>query len=127
MVYLEIQTLSSDYRVAELVTFYGRKFHRFTESTARKKFGLEVVYGFTDSIFVKDNVSKDNIDAFIKYCKENYDDNYHHHGRFDIQIEHQKTFRYTMIFGLMNCYIGWTRNLQDPIYFTGMNFMSTSR
>ena len=31
-----------------------------------------------------------------------------------------------MIFDLMNRYIGWTGNLQDPIDFTGMDFMSTS-
>ena len=115
----------SDYRVAELITFFGRKFHRYMEKTAREKFGLEVVYGFTDSIFVKGNVSKDNIDAFIKYCRDNYD-NYYHRPRLDIQIEHQKTFRYTMIFDLMNRYIGWTGNLLDPIDFIGMDFMSTS-
>ena len=98
------------------------------ERTAREKFGLEVVYGFTDSIFVKGNISKDNIDAFINYCREKYydDRSYHHRDEFDIQIEHQKTFRYTMIFDLMNRYIGWTGNLQDPIDFTGMDFMSAS-
>jgi hypothetical protein len=31
-----------------------------------------------------------------------------------------------MIFDLMNRYIVWTDKLQDPIDFTGMDFMSTS-
>jgi hypothetical protein len=49
---------------------------------ALEKFGLEAGYGFTDSIFVKDNFSNDNI-AFIRYSRHSYD-NYYYHRQVDL-------------------------------------------
>ena len=43
----------SDYRVSELITGYGRLIHKQLQKMASEKYGLESIFGFTDSIFIK--------------------------------------------------------------------------
>ena len=69
-----IQTLSIVIIVYRTHNFLWQKVPQIHGKTAHEKFGLKVVYGFTDSIFVKGSITKDNNDAFIKYYRENYDD-----------------------------------------------------
>jgi DNA polymerase elongation subunit (family B) len=54
----------SDYRVSELITGYGRLIHKQLQKIALEKYGLETVFGFTDSIFIK-NASLDIIERFL--------------------------------------------------------------
>ena len=42
----------SNYKVAECITGEGRRLHRQMEELA-KEFDLDIVFGFTDSVFVK--------------------------------------------------------------------------
>jgi DNA polymerase elongation subunit (family B) len=61
----------SDYRVSELITGYGRLIHKQLQKMASEKYGLETIFGFTDSIFIK-NGSIETINGLILECKEKY-------------------------------------------------------
>jgi DNA polymerase, archaea type len=77
----------SDYRVSELITGYGRLIHKQLQKIALEKYGLETVFGFTDSIFIK-NASLDIIERLILECKEKY----------HVTLEHKNRFKNTIIF-----------------------------
>ena len=58
----------SDYRVAELTTAFGRQILEYMQHIAENVYGLTVIYGDTDSIFVT-NVRKENdINKFLAEC-----------------------------------------------------------
>ena len=61
----------SDYRVSELITGYGRLIHKQLQKMASEKYGLETIFGFTDSIFIK-NASLETINELIIECKNKY-------------------------------------------------------
>ena len=92
----------SDYRVSELITGYGRLIHKQLERIALEKFGFETVFGFTDSIFIK-NAAIESINYFITEYKE----------RFNITLEHKNRFLNTIIFDKKNRYIAWTGKSED--------------
>jgi hypothetical protein len=45
--------------------------HKQIQKIALEEYGLETVFGFTDSIFIK-NASLDTIERLILECKEKY-------------------------------------------------------
>ncbi len=90
----------SDYRVSKLITGYGRLIHKQLQKIALEKYGLETVFGFTDSIFIK-NASLDTIERLILECKEKY----------HVTLEHKNRFKNTIIFYSFYC-----------IFFTGRKF-----
>src|SRR2546421_12957830 len=63
-----------DYRVAELVTAFARLKLLEMKELANKQFGMNIVYGDTDSIFVsgiKDREQRKHlIDSFIAACNQ---------------------------------------------------------
>lgn len=81
----------SDYRVSELITGYGRLIHKQLEKIAFEKYGLETIFGFTDSIFIK-NATILRINQFISVCKIKY----------HIALEHKNRFKNTIIFDKKN-------------------------
>src|SRR5215217_1495782 len=95
----------SDYRVSELITGYGRLIHKQLERIALEKFGFETVFGFTDSIFIK-NASIETINNFITEFKQ----------RFNVTLERKNRFLNTIIFDKKNRYIAWTgKSEEKPI------------
>jgi DNA polymerase I len=68
-----------------------------TSSTAKKaeEIGLNVIYGDTDSIFIK-NPDKDKLDFLIKWTKE----------QFGIEFEIDKRYRYACLSGRKKNYFG---------------------
>src|SRR5919107_1924972 len=72
-----------DYRVAELVTAFARMVLLEMKDLANKQFGMNIIYGDTDSIFVLSDINESNsIGCFITSCKMD----------LDIDVEHQNTF-----------------------------------
>jgi DNA polymerase elongation subunit (family B) len=85
-----------DYRVAELVTAFSRLVLLEMKDLANKQFGMNIVYGDTDSIFVVSDVKESNsIGCFITSCKMD----------LDIDVEHQNTFIRSILLGKKH-YIG---------------------
>jgi DNA polymerase elongation subunit (family B) len=74
-----------DYRVAELVTAFARVKLLEMKEIANKQFGMNIIYGDTDSIFVSDineERGHESIDSFIAACKQN----------LGFEVDHQNTF-----------------------------------
>jgi DNA polymerase, archaea type len=86
-----------DYRVAELVTAFARLVLLEMKDLANKKFGMNIVYGDTDSIFVAISDIKEpkTISSFIANCKKS----------LDVDVEHQNTFVRSILLGKKH-YIG---------------------
>ena len=103
----------SDYRVSELITGYGRLIHKQLQKIALEKYGLETVFGFTDSIFIK-NASLDTIKRLILECKEKY----------HVTLEHKNRFINTIIFDKKNRFIAWTGNPADKPILKNLDGMS---
>jgi hypothetical protein len=62
-----------DYRVAELVTAFARLVLLEMKDLANKQFGMNIIYGDTDSIFVVSDIKEPNsIRCFIASCKEEF-------------------------------------------------------
>ena len=74
-----------DYRVAELVTAFARLKLLEMKEIANKQFGMNIIYGDTDSIFVS-GINEEHrhelVDSFIAACKQN----------LGVEVDHQNTF-----------------------------------
>jgi DNA polymerase elongation subunit (family B) len=74
-----------DYRVAELVTAFARLKLSEMKELANKQFGMNIIYGDTDSIFVS-GINEEHrhelVDSFIAACKQN----------LEVEVDHQNTF-----------------------------------
>ncbi|MGC2685486.1 MAG: DNA polymerase domain-containing protein, partial [Candidatus Nitrosopolaris sp.] len=103
----------SDYRVSELITGYGRLIHKLLQKIALEKYGLETVFGFTDSIFIK-NASLDTIERLILECKEKY----------HVTLEHKNRFINTIIFDKKNRFVAWTGDPADKPILKNLDGMS---
>ncbi|MFY9795992.1 MAG: DNA polymerase domain-containing protein [Candidatus Nitrosopolaris sp.] len=74
-----------DYRVAELVTAFARVKLIEMKEIASKQFGMNIIYGDTDSIFVSDMNEErrhELVDSFIATCKQT----------LGVEVDHQNTF-----------------------------------
>jgi DNA polymerase I len=87
-----------DYRVAELVTAFARVKLLEMKEIANKQFGMNIIYGDTDSIFVS-AIDKEHhhesVDPFIAACKHN----------LGVEVDHQNTFVRSILIGKKH-YIG---------------------
>jgi DNA polymerase, archaea type len=84
-----------DYRVAELVTAFAREKLLEMEGLANK-FGMNIIYGDTDSIFVSgEDQNQRSVDSFIASCKQN----------LKVDVDHQNIFVKSILTGKKH-YIG---------------------
>jgi DNA polymerase elongation subunit (family B) len=58
----------SVYRVAELTTAFGRQILEYMRHIAEQVYGLSVIYGDTDSIFVTNVRNENDINKFLAEC-----------------------------------------------------------
>jgi DNA polymerase elongation subunit (family B) len=93
-----------DPRVAELIAAFGRHTLSKMQEIAKNN-GFEVVYGDTDSLFLKNsNVQHNNnnlqetISAFQGECNK----------QLGIDVEHSKTYQTAIISDKKKHYVGWT-------------------
>jgi DNA polymerase elongation subunit (family B) len=85
-----------DYRVAELVTAFARLKLLEMKELATKQFGMNIVYGDTDSVFIEIKEQEhESVRSFIASCKSN----------LEVDVDHQSTFVKSMLFGKKH-YIG---------------------
>jgi len=78
----------SDYRVAELTTAFGRQTLQYMQHIAEEVYGLKVIYGDTDSIFVTGIRRENDIKKFLAECSIVLE---------DIDIEVSKIYNRTVI------------------------------
>jgi DNA polymerase elongation subunit (family B) len=78
----------SDYRVAELTTVFGRQTLQYMQHIAEEVYGLKVIYGDTDSIFVTGIHKENDIKKFLAECSIILE---------DIDIEISKVYKRTII------------------------------
>jgi DNA polymerase, archaea type len=103
----------SDYRVSELITGYGRLIHKQLQKIASEKYGLETIFGFTDSIFIK-NAGIETINGLITECKNKY----------QVALEHKNRFINTIVFDKKNRFVAWTGNPTDKPILKNLDGMS---
>jgi DNA polymerase, archaea type len=113
----------SDYRVSEIITGFGRLIHKQMEKMGFECYGFQIVFGFTDSIFIRhdaiDNTtttdsSKQHINKFLEDCQH----------QLNVKIEHKNRFMLTIIFDKKNRYIAWTGNSADRPILKNLDGMS---
>jgi DNA polymerase elongation subunit (family B) len=97
-----------------LITGYGRLIHKQLQKIASEKYGLEIIFGFTDSIFIK-NASVETITGLILECKNKY----------HVTLEHKNRFMHTIIFDKKNRFVAWTGNPTDKPILKNLDGMSS--
>jgi DNA polymerase, archaea type len=103
----------SDYRVSEIITGCGRLIHKQLQKIALERYGLDTVFGFTDSLFIK-NASLETINQLIAECKEKY----------HVTLEHKNRFMNTIIFDKKNRFVAWTGKSSDKPILKNLDGMS---
>ncbi len=121
----------SNYKVAECITADGRRIHKRMEEMAQQEpFNFEIVFGFTDSIFVKMVDSKNNskkaeeeeeeeetkIKQFISKCKK----------ELGVTVEVKNIFQNTIVYGKKNRFAGWTGKEEDEPMIKGLDGLADS-
>jgi DNA polymerase, archaea type len=99
----------SNYKVAECITGEGRRLHSQMEELA-KEFDLDIVFGFTDSVFVKSKETAAEgkqdvlklIQTFISKCNQS----------LAITVELKNIFINSIFYGKKNRFVAWN-GLQD--------------
>jgi DNA polymerase, archaea type len=102
----------SNYKVAECITGEGRRLHRKMEELA-KVFDLDIVFGFTDSVFVKSaevavEGKQDDlklIQTFINKCKQD----------LGATVELKNIFANSIFYGKKNRFVAWNGLDDEPI------------
>jgi DNA polymerase elongation subunit (family B) len=111
-----------DYRVSEIITGFGRVIHKKMEQIGFQRYSFQTVFGFTDSIFLRNlnNNNKHNATAVISSpslisvegidYKEYPQDNiisylYDCRHELDVRLEQKNRFMFTIIFDKKNRYI----------------------
>jgi DNA polymerase I len=104
----------SNYKVFECITGEGRRIHKSVELLAQEApFNFEIVFGFTDSIFVKvkdecnnNENSEDLIKEFIARCKQ----------ELGITVELKNRVENSIFYGKKNRFVAWTgKESEEPI------------
>ncbi len=106
----------SNYRVAECITGEGRRIHKKMEQMAQQQtFGFDIVFGFTDSIFVKiadgeekfGEAEEENIvKRFVLKCRED----------LGVTVEIKNVFLNSIVYGKKNRFVGWSgKEGEEPI------------
>ncbi len=106
----QMESLNFKIRVAELVTAFARVKLLEMKEIANKQFGMNIIYGDTDSIFVSDineERGHESVDSFIAACKQN----------LGVEVDHQNTFVRSIIVSKKH-YIGIQPD--DKVIIKGM-------
>jgi DNA polymerase elongation subunit (family B) len=107
----------SDYRVAELTTAFGRQTLQCMQHIAEEVYGLNVIYGDTDSIFVTGIHKENDINKFLAECSIVLE---------DIDIEISKVYKRTIITKKKH-YIGIQQDSSEEPDIKGMEGKKSDR
>jgi DNA polymerase elongation subunit (family B) len=111
----------SNFKVAECITAEGRRIHKQMEIMAQQNpFNFEIVFGFTDSIFVRvdsTNSSKEDlIREFIERCKK----------ELGMTVEIKNFFTNSIFYGEKNRLVGWSGKENDEPLIKGLDGLAYS-
>ncbi len=113
----------SNYKVAECITGEARRIHIQMETIAKQPpFSFDIVFGFTDSIFVRINktgsgeVEDEKIHQFINICKI----------ELGITIEIKNKFVNSIVYGKKNRFVGWSGKENEDIVIKGLEGLAKS-
>jgi hypothetical protein len=104
-----------DPKVAEIITMFGRQTLSEMQKIANS-LDLKVLYGDTDSLFVSNLKSKDEVAKFIDECKR----------KLKIDVSHEKTFR-KLILVAKKHYIGILSDQDKEPLIKGMEGTKSDR
>ena len=107
----------SDYRVAELTTAFGRQILEYMRHIAENVYGLNVIYGDTDSIFVTNVRNENIINKFLAECSIVLE---------DIEIEISNIYAKTLIVKKKH-YIGISKDPTKGIDIKGLEGIKSDR
>ncbi len=110
----------SNYKVAECITGEGRRIHKEMERMAQQPpFKFDIVFGFTDSIFVKvkeEEQEEEQIQSFILKCKE----------ELGVTVEIKNVYVNSIFYGKKNRFVGWTGKREDKTIIRGLDGLADS-
>ncbi len=111
----------SNYKVAECITAEGRRIHKQMEIMAQEDpFNFEIVFGFTDSIFIKVDAKSSNkeelIREFIDRCKE----------ELGMTVEVKNVFVNSIVYSEMNIFVGWSGKENEEPLIKGLEGLAYS-
>ncbi len=111
----------SNYKVAECITAEGRRIHKQMEIMAQQDpFNFEIVFGFTDSIFVRVDSKTSNkeelIREFIDKCKK----------ELGMTVEIKNVFVNSIVYGEKNRFVGWSGKENEEIIIKGLDGLAKS-
>ena len=111
----------SNYKVAECITAEGRRIHKQMEIIAQEDpFNFEIVFGFTDSIFIrvdsKTSKKESLIREFIDKCKK----------ELGMTIEIKNVFVNSILYGEMNRFVGWSGKENEEPLIKGLEGLAYS-
>lgn len=107
----------SDYRVAELTTAFGRQMLEYMRHIAEHVYGLTVIYGDTDSIFVTNVRNENDINKFLAECSIVLE---------DVEIEISNIYAKTLIIKKKH-YIGIPKDQSKEIEIKGLEGIKSDR
>jgi len=111
--------------VAECITGEGRRIHKRMEDIAKTElFDFDIVFGFTDSFFVKVNgtdggnscSNDEKIAQFISKCKD----------ELGIIVEIKNEFKTSIFYGKKNRFVGWTGKENQSLIIKGLDGLANS-
>jgi DNA polymerase, archaea type len=106
-----------NYAVAECITGEGRRIHKEMESKGQSKpYNFKIVFGFTDSTFFNNIRDEQQVQNFIKDCKDS----------LACAVEQKNIFVNSMFYGKKNRFVGWTGLEKDEPVIKGLDGLSNS-
>lgn len=112
----------SNYQVNECITAEGRRIHKKMESVVEDSYNFKVVFGFTDSIFLKDKgavteeIEIKKIHDFIQFCK----------NKLNVPVELKTIFINSIFYAKKNRFVAWTGNENEEPIIKGLDGLSDS-
>lgn len=107
-----------NYQVNECITAEGRRIHKQMESVVAT-YNFKVVFGFTDSIFLKDKGLTEEtkrIHDFIQFCKD----------ELNVPVELKTIFINSIFYAKKNRFVAWTGNENQEPIIKGLDGLSDS-
>ncbi|MFY9870527.1 MAG: DNA polymerase domain-containing protein, partial [Candidatus Nitrosopolaris sp.] len=107
----------ANYQVAECITAEGRRIHKEMESLAQNEsYKFKIVFGFTDSIFLKYAGTDIKVQDFIQNCKD----------KFGVIVELKAVFINSIFYDKKNRYVAWRGSEKGEPIIKGLDGLSDS-
>jgi DNA polymerase elongation subunit (family B) len=107
----------TNYAVAECITGEGRRIHKDMETKGQSEpYNFKIVHGFTDSTFFTNIRDEQQLQNFIKDCKD----------KLGFTVELKNMFMNSIFYGKKNRFVGWIGLEKDEPIIKGLDGLSDS-